>query len=638
LLKEKKKKKKKETRMATLEVQRCILLHLNDDHSNDNDIRKWFGGVGLRDIERVLFGREKQQGGCRVAVVLFETAASKNIAQLVSFSRSLAPFSKVLGVASAEMLYRNHFIDFAAHREVDNSNSNKGADVSPQPPARSSAPPPPLNRSSKPADYRPDYRVADCNNVGALRSAHVEPKPAQLRPCSEPNLHGRGSSSSAAATATARHSVAGQPQTIRIASDDRSLIGTVVESDDASSSSSSATDDEDESVWGMMKGGFKFAKVAYNAKKMGASNKMNYNPMRLLYNEPTVPRDDRLLSLATEVAGFAKVCSRSGGVEVHAAAIRSVGLEPLKIVYQVKRVDGGDDKSVPASAATSEPQQLAYYFARDDRWRRLVLCFRGTRRASVQDWLDNINAAPRPLEGKLNVHVGIYQRVAAWFDDLAALVLAEAAKYPDYTILMAGHSKGGSSALMLYTLLCHERLHGREPNAPVERMWIFTFGAPIIFHSAEARSIGELAEHASSWLDLRRVFNFVHENDVVPRILGGQYHRHYFGAKASSAAAKAQSSGASASSSPSSLNAHQETQNYHALGVFIYLQGSRGDHLFVWHVPEPLIEQLLDLPVAFSSGLRKAQQDHRMTLYLMKLCTYTNKWAHFEALGLTTKL
>jgi len=92
---------------------------------------------------------------------------------------------------------------------------------------------------------------------------------------------------------------------------------------------------------------------------------------------------------------------------------------------------------------------------------------------------------------------------------------------PDYRMMFTGHSLGGGFAtglFLMWGLHCKTVEPGLE-NIPVT---LITFAAPTMIHSAlpEAEALAEVQQLC----DPNMMHHFVNHYDVVPRILGGQYH------------------------------------------------------------------------------------------------------------------
>jgi Lipase (class 3) len=146
-----------------------------------------------------------------------------------------------------------------------------------------------------------------------------------------------------------------------------------------------------------------------------------------------------------------------------------------------------------------------------------------------------------------------------------------------------GHSLGGAYASLVYYLLERDRhfdpdtAHGVLGRVPIECV---TFGAPVITHSHESEE--SLRVFVDSFAPLANIHHFVHDCDVVPRLLGGKLHRSVI-----------QSSGDMS-----------ETKHYIPLGRFYFLHGD-GSYISVFDTSSPpLLEQVLDMPAALVYGFK----------------------------------
>ena len=83
-------------------------------------------------------------------------------------------------------------------------------------------------------------------------------------------------------------------------------------------------------------------------------------------------------------------------------------------------------------------------------------------------------------------------------------------------VVFTGHSLGGACAILLRHRLCSEM---RDTDL-FERSYVYTFGAPLVF--ARHNDAPALPLAAS---DFARVHCFVHNTDLVPRLLGSEAMR-----------------------------------------------------------------------------------------------------------------
>lgn len=148
------------------------------------------------------------------------------------------------------------------------------------------------------------------------------------------------------------------------------------------------------------------------------------------------------------------------------------------------------------------------FVARDDDRHEIIIAFRGS--LDPIDALKDISIRLVPLNspgianvGRARVHTGFmiaYNLVAKTVIDIIDRQLA---LFPDYSIVVTGHSLGGAIAS-----LCALSLQGTYPDANLK---LYTFGQP---RTGDA----DFAQLVESRIGLTNIFRAVHTNDGVPTI------------------------------------------------------------------------------------------------------------------------
>lgn len=353
------------------------------------------------------------------------------------------------------------------------------------------------------------------------------------------------------------------------------------------------------SVWGMLKGTAYAVEVALQVRKVGYERKENQSDsLSILVSngvEPCHGTDPRLL-LGCRAGLIAKLTSTAGTPEFHAQTIQRMQQQLIRIKY----LEGPDHKIAwfaCRNTVASEP-------------RTLYVAFRGTRRQSMEDWTNNVDATPAHFTDQMELHRGYDSIVAGWYSELCALLREQmSAEPPVDEVVLTGHSKGGSTALVWFLHLLREKPEGIDLN----KLRIITFGSPMVTHSYySAESMYEHLAELFLAAPEARVLHFVHECDCVPRSIGGQYSKELL---------------ASSKNPDTDRPQLRESIRYHPLlqplaSTFYISGGSSGLPLQVFLVPNELILSLLDLPQAFINGFAAAIEAHRMTHYSVKLQQY----------------
>lgn len=147
------------------------------------------------------------------------------------------------------------------------------------------------------------------------------------------------------------------------------------------------------------------------------------------------------------------------------------------------------------------------WILRDDRAQEIITVFRGTE--SVENYETDTNYtladfATFPSCVGCQVHGGYYLAWAAVADDVQSLIQAQATQYPDYGIVITGHSLGASLAAMA----------AAQYSSLYSNLTIYTLGEPRTGNAAFATFIDNTFSTASP--DTTRFFRTTHADDGIP--------------------------------------------------------------------------------------------------------------------------
>eukprot|EP00760_Papus_ankaliazontas_P004626 PhM_4_TR11998/c0_g1_i1/m.72963 len=135
-----------------------------------------------------------------------------------------------------------------------------------------------------------------------------------------------------------------------------------------------------------------------------------------------------------------------------------------------------------------------FFIAVDHRWRKIILAIRGT--LTMNDALIDVVNIP-VVFGEGHTHTGVAHSVRCVCDIAFPTLQRLKSDYPDYPLVVTGHSLGGAVAVVLHTMWKAEVF---------PCMKVYTFGAP-------ACVTPELAAKCAPC----DVFQTVHEMDNLPR-------------------------------------------------------------------------------------------------------------------------
>eukprot|EP00475_Leptophrys_vorax_P006395 TRINITY_DN1395_c0_g1_i1.p1 TRINITY_DN1395_c0_g1~~TRINITY_DN1395_c0_g1_i1.p1 ORF type:complete len:311 (-),score=60.82 TRINITY_DN1395_c0_g1_i1:52-984(-) len=136
----------------------------------------------------------------------------------------------------------------------------------------------------------------------------------------------------------------------------------------------------------------------------------------------------------------------------------------------------------------------------------IVISFRGTEPLSIKNWIDDVEFIKTPLgfsgTGDANVHQGFLDAYKAHSADLVASVLGLIDEYPDYEVVVTGHSLGGAMGAICAMDLAY--------NHNIDGVYVITFGSPRVGDAAFA----EAFDNAFSG----RCWRLTHQHDIVPHL------------------------------------------------------------------------------------------------------------------------
>ncbi|KAI8322549.1 alpha/beta-hydrolase, partial [Martensiomyces pterosporus] len=162
---------------------------------------------------------------------------------------------------------------------------------------------------------------------------------------------------------------------------------------------------------------------------------------------------------------------------------------------------------------TSIVSSFGYVAHRDDT-QEIIVSWRGT--TAVTDWIENITfdleSWPQQVTGS-SVHTGFHAAYDAAADSIKNVVAGLVQQYPNYKIVLTGHSLGGAEAAI--------GAADFALNHPewVSKMELYTYGEPRVGNPTFA-----------NWLSQQTfpIYRVVNKGDTVPqlplRVMGFQHH------------------------------------------------------------------------------------------------------------------
>ncbi|KUJ19447.1 S133a Anfaea-ferulic acid complex [Mollisia scopiformis] len=158
---------------------------------------------------------------------------------------------------------------------------------------------------------------------------------------------------------------------------------------------------------------------------------------------------------------------------------------------------------------TNSETDVHGWILRDDAAQEIVVAFRGTE--SVQNYESDMNYTladfdTMPSCTNCQVHGGYYLLWESVVDDVQSLLESQTSQYPDYGVVITGHSLGGSLAA----------LAAAQFSSTYENMTVYTMGEPRTGNAAFASYIDTHFQTNSS--ETTRFFRCTHANDGVPNL------------------------------------------------------------------------------------------------------------------------
>ena len=175
-----------------------------------------------------------------------------------------------------------------------------------------------------------------------------------------------------------------------------------------------------------------------------------------------------------------------------------VGVPHKDLVQQRLLDDDDDDDDNLKWYHHHDPSQqcVRHLVAVDHGHQEIVLAVRGT--FTVAEIITDLTAHSVPFAGTGQAHAAMADAATALWDAVGPVVRRTWEAYPDYTLVLTGHSLGAGVVHLLHILL----LQQCYPNA--QAMRCVTFASPPVYTASAPPSSSTAA------------VNFVHRHDVVP--------------------------------------------------------------------------------------------------------------------------
>ncbi|KAI7872514.1 Alpha/Beta hydrolase protein [Spinellus fusiger] len=144
------------------------------------------------------------------------------------------------------------------------------------------------------------------------------------------------------------------------------------------------------------------------------------------------------------------------------------------------------------------------YVARNDAKNEIELVFRGSY--SLKNWVIDLSFAkkPYPPVSGASVHTGFYDGYMSTQSVVLSTVLSQLTQFPNYKVVVTGHSLGGALATVAVL-----DLFQRDMRLTPQNLSIYTFGGPRVGDSNFAYYF------ASTGISLKRTIN---NRDIVPHL------------------------------------------------------------------------------------------------------------------------
>ncbi|KAI8090275.1 lipase [Gilbertella persicaria] len=144
------------------------------------------------------------------------------------------------------------------------------------------------------------------------------------------------------------------------------------------------------------------------------------------------------------------------------------------------------------------------FVMRSDADKTIYLAFRGSK--TLSNWVTNLNFGLTnytPVSGT-KVHTGFYNAAKSAVSSYFSTIQGQLTSYPDYKVVVTGHSLGGALAL-----LAGMDLYQRESRLNKSNLFIYTAGCPRVGNPAFAYYV------QGTGITVSRSVN---ERDIVPHI------------------------------------------------------------------------------------------------------------------------
>lgn len=155
---------------------------------------------------------------------------------------------------------------------------------------------------------------------------------------------------------------------------------------------------------------------------------------------------------------------------------------------------------------SNAPGTATFFLMVHDVHKEIVLAFRGTQ--EFGDVLTDLMYCKGNAEEAV-FHAGAEESIRRDYDRIESALLALSEAFPDYKLLIVGHSLGGGLAVT-FSLLFLEKLKERNLSCVSDRIQVVTFGA---MPSLTAVGVERYADFAS------RILNVMSPRDPVPNIV-----------------------------------------------------------------------------------------------------------------------
>jgi hypothetical protein len=236
--------------------------------------------------------------------------------------------------------------------------------------------------------------------------------------------------------------------------------------------------------------------VGWEATELTVETRKEVNEVKLFLNKQEAEFNDLRFFQLAELCAWLSYHAYEPKDESNGANPVTIN-EQISLNFKYKEVLKLMDKHV-------------FWFVAQDKARNIVyVVFRGTSVAGdvVIDLYADLHADD--IVKDYMAHKGIYQSVHKELDAVKEAIKNCDVNEKTYFVL-TGHSLGGGLATMLYTYM---KTKSEYQN---NRMIVVTFGAPLV-----------LAPSDNGWPEAlqsisKDVHNFVHNADIIPRVLGNE--------------------------------------------------------------------------------------------------------------------